>query len=200
MASTGRVGGGGRGGTYCAKVAQSYCSSVGNADGRGLIKGWLILAHTKTSESISCSKGFALTWYRALTGYSSPAQPFAAPDVPLLVTGQQGSPSPACLRLSRARNACAESSREESTKLGHGTKLGRALCYPSYASLCIPYGATYPNPGAPGARGADHWTRALAAWRGSARWGGGGSSAGRWGTASMKVRGSGKCTRSNCDA
>jgi len=75
------------------------------------------------------SKGFALTWYRALTWYSSPARPFAAPDVPLLVTGQQGSPSPTCRQLSRAPNACAESSREESTKLGHGTKLGRTFCY-----------------------------------------------------------------------
>ena len=34
------------------------------------------------------SKGFALTWYRALTWYSSPARPFAAPDDPLFVTGQ----------------------------------------------------------------------------------------------------------------
>jgi len=47
-----------------------------------------------------CSKGLALTWYRALT--SSPARPFAAPDVPLLVTGEQGSPAPACRQLSRA--------------------------------------------------------------------------------------------------
>jgi len=31
--------------------------------------------------------------------------------------------------LSRARNACAGSSSEESTKLKHGTKLGRTLCY-----------------------------------------------------------------------
>ena len=74
------------------------------------------------------SKGFALTWYRALTWYSSPARPFAGPNVPLLVTGQQGSPSPVCRQLSRAPNACAESSSEESTKLGHGTKLGRPLC------------------------------------------------------------------------
>jgi len=34
------------------------------------------------------SKGFALTWYRALTQYSSPVRPFAAPDVQLHVTGQ----------------------------------------------------------------------------------------------------------------
>ena len=40
------------------------------------------------------SKAFALTWYRALTRYCSPARPFAALDVPLLVTGQQGSPPP----------------------------------------------------------------------------------------------------------
>jgi len=75
------------------------------------------------------SKGFALTWSRALTWYSSPARPFAAPDVPLLITGQQGSPSPACRQLFRAPNACEESSRKESTKLGHGTKLGRTICY-----------------------------------------------------------------------
>ena len=42
------------------------------------------------------SKGFALTWYRALTWYSSPARSFAPPDDPRLVTGQQGRPSPAC--------------------------------------------------------------------------------------------------------
>jgi len=70
-----------------------------------------------------------ITWDRALPWYSSPARPFAAPDVPLLVTGQQGSLSPACRQLFRVPNACAESSREESTKLGHGTQLGRTLCY-----------------------------------------------------------------------
>jgi len=81
---------------------------------------------------ISCSKAFALTWYRALTWYCSPARPFAAPDVPLLVTGQQGIPTPACRQLSRARNACAGGSNEESTKFKHGTKLGRTLCYIAY--------------------------------------------------------------------
>jgi len=49
------------------------------------------------------SKAFALTWYRALSWHSSPARPFAALDVPLPVTSQQGSPSPACRQLSRAR-------------------------------------------------------------------------------------------------
>jgi len=37
--------------------------------------------------------------YAALTWYSSPARPLAAPDDPLLVTGQQGSPFPACPSL-----------------------------------------------------------------------------------------------------
>jgi len=64
------------------------------------------------------------------------------PDVPLLVTGQQGSPSPACRQLFRAPNACAESSREASTKLGHGTKLGRTLCYRKRTSWL----ASRPNP------------------------------------------------------
>jgi len=73
------------------------------------------------------SKRFALTWYRALTWYSSPARPCAAPDDPRLVTGQQGSPSPACQQLSRARNVCAGGSSKGSTKLKHGTKLGRTL-------------------------------------------------------------------------
>jgi len=81
------------------------------------------------------SKAFALTWYRALTWYCSPARPFGAPDVPLHVTEQQGSaspacrqsPSPACRQLSRARDACAGSASAESTKLKHGTKLGRWL-------------------------------------------------------------------------
>jgi len=80
------------------------------------------------------SKALALTWYRALTWYCSPARPLAALDVPLLVTGQQGRPSPACQQLSRARNVRAESSREESTKLGHSTKLGRTLCYRACSS------------------------------------------------------------------
>jgi len=80
-------------------------------------------------ETMIISKGFALTWCRALTWYSSPARPFAAPDDPRLVTGQQGSPSPACQQLSRARNVCAGGSGEGSTKLKHGTKLGRTLCY-----------------------------------------------------------------------
>ena len=76
------------------------------------------------------SKGFALTWYRALNWYSSSARPFAALGDPQLVTGQQGSPSPACQQPSRARNVCAGGSSEGSTKLKHGTKLGRTLCYP----------------------------------------------------------------------
>jgi len=74
------------------------------------------------------SKGFALTWYGALTLYSSPAGPFAAPDDALLVTRQQGSPSPACRQLSRAQTAWAENSSKESTKLGNGTKSGRTFC------------------------------------------------------------------------
>ena len=74
------------------------------------------------------SKVFALTWYRALTWYSSRARPFAALDVPLLVTRQQGSPPPACRQLSRARNACAGGSGEHGTKLKHGNKLGPTLC------------------------------------------------------------------------
>jgi len=74
------------------------------------------------------SKVFALTWYRVLTWYSSPARPFDAPNVPLLVTGQQGRPFPACRQLSMAPNTYTESSREESTELGHVTKLGRTLC------------------------------------------------------------------------
>jgi len=88
-----------------------------------------------------CSKALALIWYRALTWYSSPARPFAALDDPLLVTGQQETPSPACQQLSRARNACAGSSSEENTKLKHGTKLGPTLCYlrhgPSSCSTCV---------------------------------------------------------------
>jgi len=80
------------------------------------------------------SKGFALTWYRALTWYSSPARPFAVPDDPRLVTGQQGSPSPACQQLSRARTVCAGGSSEGSTKLKHGTKLGRTLAMRSAAA------------------------------------------------------------------
>jgi len=73
------------------------------------------------------SKGFALTWCRALTWYSSSARPLAAPDDPQLVTGQQGSPSSACQQLSRAQHVCAGGSSEGSTKLKHGTKLGRTL-------------------------------------------------------------------------
>jgi len=90
-----------------------------------------IIGHAP-SNPLRCavaSKAFALTRYRALTWYCSPARPFDRPDVPLLVTGQQGSPPPGCLQLSRARHACAGSSIEESTKLGHGTELGRTLCY-----------------------------------------------------------------------
>ena len=81
---------------------------------------WL-LSHAVSSSQIGgvYSKGFALTWYHALTWYSSSARPFAAPDDPQLVTGQQGSPSPACQQLSRARNVCAGGSSEGSTKLKH---------------------------------------------------------------------------------
>jgi len=94
--------------------------------------------HTILLMTISCkcqsvtsfarSKAFALIWYRALTWYSSPPRSLAAPDDPRLVTGQQGSPSPACQQLSRSRNVCAGGSSERSTKLGQGTKLGPTLC------------------------------------------------------------------------
>jgi len=86
--------------------------------------------HSRDGEKLPalwCSKRFALTWYRALTWYSSSARPFAAADHPQLVTGQQGRPSPACQQLSKARNVCAGGSSEGSTKLKHGTKLGRTL-------------------------------------------------------------------------
>ena len=48
------------------------------------------------------------------------------PDDPRLVTGQQGSPPPR-QQLSGARTVCAGGSGEGSTKLKHGTKLGRTL-------------------------------------------------------------------------
>jgi len=78
------------------------------------------------------SKGLALTWYRALTWYSSSARPFVAPDDPQLITGQQGSPSHAYQHLSRALNVCAGGSSEGSTKSKHGTKLGRTLAMHTY--------------------------------------------------------------------
>jgi len=79
------------------------------------------------------SKGFALTWYPALTWYSSPERTFAAPDDLRHVAGQQGSPSPACQQLSRARKVCAGGgSSEGSAKLKHGTKFGRTLATPGY--------------------------------------------------------------------
>jgi len=46
------------------------------------------------SWTLMRSKAFALTWYRALTWYCSPARPFAALDGPLLVTGSKGEPPP----------------------------------------------------------------------------------------------------------
>jgi len=39
---------------YCAKVEQQYWSSLGKRQCAGVIRGYLILAHTKTSENISC--------------------------------------------------------------------------------------------------------------------------------------------------
>jgi len=84
-----------------------------------------------------------LTWYRALTWHSSPARPFTAPNIPLLVTGQQGSLSPASRQLSRARNACAGGSSEGSTKLKHGAKLGRTLA--RHTVRAGPYGLTRVN-------------------------------------------------------
>jgi len=79
---------------------------------------------------VTPSKAFALTWYRALTWYCSPARPFAAPDVPLLVTKQHGSPSPAFRQLSRARNASAGSPSDESTKLKRYQVRANALLPP----------------------------------------------------------------------
>jgi len=98
---------------------------------------------TRRTASSLGNKGFTLTWYRALTWYASPARLFTAPDVPLLVTGQQGSLSPACRQLSRARNACAEGSSEGSTNLMHGTKLGRTL---AVLAGCSSYRRSTPSP------------------------------------------------------
>jgi len=111
---------------YCrlGYLMRVVCDEGGRARSRATVLGTIFSAVPLRYVS----KGFALTWYRALTWYSSPARPFAAPEVSQLVTGQQGSPSPACRQLSRAQNACAESSHKESTKLGHATKLGRTLC------------------------------------------------------------------------
>jgi len=103
-----------------ARMRLTWSRSRGNAVSRAGVQ--LIYVYM-------CSKGFALTWYRALTRHSSPARPFAAPDVPLLVPGRQRSPSPACRQLSRAYHVCVGGSSAESTKLGHGTKLGQTLCY-----------------------------------------------------------------------
>jgi len=80
------------------------------------VRSQLFSSPVPRTTSLTTNKAFALTWYRDLKWYSSPAQPFTAPDDPLLVTGQQRSPSPACRQLSGARNECAESSSEESTK------------------------------------------------------------------------------------
>jgi len=98
---------------------------------------------TRRTASSLGNKRFALTWYCALTWYASPARPFTAPDVPLLVTGQQGSLSPACRQLSRARNACAGGSSEGSTNLMHGTKLGRTL---AILAGCSSYRRSTPSP------------------------------------------------------
>jgi len=87
------------------------------------------IAHTSEFRIRTPSKAVALTLHRALTWYCSPARPFAALDVPLFVTVQQGSTSPACQQLSRARNPCAGSPSEDSTKLQHGINLERTICY-----------------------------------------------------------------------
>jgi len=102
-----------------------------------------VLRHHDKNKSWR-SKTLALIWHRALTWYSLPARPFATPDDPLLVTGQQGSPFPACRQLSRAQNACAGSSSKESTKLKHGTKLGaNALLHsPTRRSTAAPWAAS----------------------------------------------------------
>jgi len=85
----------------------------------------------------TCSKAFALTWYRALTWYSSPARPFAAPcrdgrpatryqaarePLPRVPTAFQGSN---CVLGGLKRGG--------GTKFKHGTKLGRTLCYESFS-------------------------------------------------------------------
>ena len=75
------------------------------------------------------SKGFVLTWYRALTWYSSPARPFAAPDDPLLVTGQQGSPSPACQQLSRARYVCGGGLKQREYQVKARYQVRANACY-----------------------------------------------------------------------
>jgi len=95
------------------------------------------VAHTiaqcmQCSPRIPDSKAFALTWY------FSPGRPVAALDVPLLVTRQQGSPSPACRQLSRARNACAGGSSEHGTKLKARYQVrANALLYHTILAMAI---------------------------------------------------------------
>ena len=95
--------------THIAYIAYPiYIGGVGGGQAGGAHSG----DTTSVNQARWNSKGFALTWYRALTWYSSPARPFAAPDDPLLVTGQQGILSPradSCPGLEmRARGAQAK--------------------------------------------------------------------------------------------
>ena len=66
-------------------------ASLERNGGRG---GGLVVRQRRGVGQSECSKAFGLTLYCALTRYCSPARAFAAPDAPLFVTGQQGSPSP----------------------------------------------------------------------------------------------------------
>ena len=77
------------------------------------------------------SKGFALTWYRALTWYPPPLEPPAHSSSPRKLLARGGGAPLLPGNESRiVRHGTAQQTvvLAKSTKLKHGTKLGRTLC------------------------------------------------------------------------
>ena len=75
------------------------------------------------------SKGFALTWYRALTWYFLRLSPPRTHGKPWKAVGTRGRGSFAAREPEAGRPAQQTVVLAKSAELKHGTKLGRTLCY-----------------------------------------------------------------------
>jgi len=96
-------------------------------------------AHARMHACVCC-KGFDLTWCRALTWYFPRLSPPRSHFKPWKAVGTRGRGSLAARLPEAGRPAQQTVVLAKSTKLKHGTKFGRTLCYVClyvYVRICI---------------------------------------------------------------
>jgi len=97
--------------------------------------------------SFHTSKGFAQTWYLALTWYFLRLSSLRTHFEPWKAVGTQRSDSLAAQYHVAGRPAQQTAVLAKSTKFKHGTKLGRSLCYTStYTARKLFSGRSHSSP------------------------------------------------------